>query len=115
MRYDHDDRQPPDNLRRGQFKAGWKAAAAGVRYNEQTLVRLTWNNLGYRLALAFGAQAFKTSNGRSLSLSDMSSLRHSLAASNLAVHRIGARVAPGRVIAGVRGQGHEGRYHRYAV
>jgi hypothetical protein len=57
MRYDHDDRQPPDNLRRGQFKAGWKAAAAGVRYNEQTLVRLTWNNLGYRLGLAFGAQA----------------------------------------------------------
>ncbi len=56
IRYDHDDRRPSDNLRKGQFKAGWKAGVAGARYDEQTLLRLTWHNLGYRLGLAFGAQ-----------------------------------------------------------
>ena len=54
--YDRDARLRPDNLRRGQFKAGWKAGAEGVRYKQDTLLRLTWHNLGYRLGAALGPQ-----------------------------------------------------------
>ena len=52
---DHDvRRQPPENLRRGQFRAGWGDAVQGERYARRTLRSLTWKNLGYRAGLTFG-------------------------------------------------------------
>ncbi|WP_155897994.1 hypothetical protein [Allocoleopsis franciscana] len=55
MVYEDDVRQPPDNLRRGQFKAGWEDATVRDKiYTENTLKKLTWHNLGYRLGKKFG-------------------------------------------------------------
>ena len=48
--YSHDESNPPDGSRRGQFKAGWRdAAERGREYRKDMLERLTWHNLGYRL------------------------------------------------------------------
>jgi endonuclease/exonuclease/phosphatase family metal-dependent hydrolase len=48
-----DIRGNPDSRRRAQFKAGWRNyAVRDRRYTERALQRLTWNNLGYRLAQA---------------------------------------------------------------
>ncbi len=53
--YETDDRKPPDNLRRGQFRAGWEDAAIREKvYTKRTLIHLTWRNLGYRLGDQFG-------------------------------------------------------------
>jgi hypothetical protein len=41
--------------REAQFREGWRRAVAGECYQEETLRRLTWNNLGYRLGKLFGA------------------------------------------------------------
>jgi hypothetical protein len=44
--YEEDVRRPPDNLRKGQFRAGWKRETI----REEKLRReLTWHNLGYRV------------------------------------------------------------------
>jgi predicted HNH restriction endonuclease len=50
LMYDRDDRSPPDNRRRAQFKIGWKnATSQRIPYTDTTLKAvLTWNNLGYR-------------------------------------------------------------------
>jgi len=50
FKFDKDVRKSPDNLRRGQFRVGWKKGLEGRGINESTLKKkLTWNNLGYRL------------------------------------------------------------------
>jgi hypothetical protein len=50
-----DDRALPDNLRRGQFRAGWKnATIRGKEYRETALKRPTWNNVGYRFGKVVG-------------------------------------------------------------
>lgn len=51
VRYD----EPNDTAHReAQFRAGWKAAQSGQQYTDETLSRLTWNNLGWRLGYLFG-------------------------------------------------------------
>ena len=58
FRYEADVREPPDNLRRGQFQAGWGDATGRSReYTDSTLARLTWHNAGYRLGRWFGPRA----------------------------------------------------------
>ena len=52
-----DVRGEPTERRRGQFKRGWRHAAAGGTYTQRALANLTWNNLGYRLAID-SSQAF---------------------------------------------------------
>jgi exonuclease III len=57
LAYEEDVRSTtPDETghRRGQFKAGWRAAVAGEEYADSTLERLTWHNLGWRLGRLFG-------------------------------------------------------------
>lgn len=55
LNYEKDIRRPPDNLRKGQFKAGWNdAILQGKDYSEETLRNLTWHNLGYRMAQRYG-------------------------------------------------------------
>jgi hypothetical protein len=57
LEYMNDVRKPPDGNRRGQFKGGWREATERGRvYRENTLERLTWHNLGYRLGEKFGAR-----------------------------------------------------------
>ncbi len=57
FRYHRDDRHPPDERRRGQFRAGWEdATKRGQFYSNDTLKRLTWHNLGDRLGRDFGDQ-----------------------------------------------------------
>jgi hypothetical protein len=46
-----DDRYLPDNRRRGQFQAGWKAASQR-KYKKGEV--WTWNYLGYRFGKRFG-------------------------------------------------------------
>lgn len=43
---------PKDN-RLGSFKAGWSEAEKGTEYTEETLQRLSWHNLGWRLGMLF--------------------------------------------------------------
>jgi hypothetical protein len=51
IRYD----EPNDTgHREAQFRTGWKAALSGQHYTDETLSKLTWNNLGWRLAYVFG-------------------------------------------------------------
>lgn len=58
LQYQRDIRKPPDERRRGQFRAGWEdTTVRGETYDEETLQRLTWHNLGYRLGKFFGHQA----------------------------------------------------------
>ena len=53
--YERDNREPPDNIRRGQFKTGWEdSTVRGETYAETTIQRLTWHNLGYRFGQRFG-------------------------------------------------------------
>jgi len=54
--YDKDDRSPPDNRRRAQFKIGWDNAASQRKpYTDEKLNKiLTWNNLGYRFGSKLG-------------------------------------------------------------
>lgn len=54
--YDKDDRSPPDNRRRAQFKIGWNNAISQQKnYSDEKLSRiLTWNNLGYRFGAKLG-------------------------------------------------------------
>ena len=55
LRFERDDRDPPDERRRGQFKAGWEdATVRGKEYAENTLQWLTWHNLGYRFGRLLG-------------------------------------------------------------
>jgi Endonuclease/Exonuclease/phosphatase family len=55
LRFERDDRDPPDKRRRGQFKAGWEdATVRGEVYAENTLQWLTWHNLGYRFGRLLG-------------------------------------------------------------
>ena len=54
LSYERDDRKPPDNRRRGQFRAGWKRDEV----REETLnEKLTWHNLGHRMGQHFGPQS----------------------------------------------------------
>ncbi len=42
--YAKDERNPPDSLRRGRFKAGWHAATdRGKNYTDNALKSLTWD------------------------------------------------------------------------
>ena len=53
LSYERDIRKPPDNRRRGQFRAGWFGTVS-----EETLKqKLTWHNLGYRMGQRFGSQS----------------------------------------------------------
>jgi 5-methylcytosine-specific restriction protein A len=55
LRFEKDDRNPPDERRQGQFKAGWEdATVRGAVYAEKTLQWLTWCNLGYRFGRLLG-------------------------------------------------------------
>ena len=55
LTYRRDDRNPPDDARRQQFKIQWKRAAQGEPMSEQTLrAKLTWANLGYRAGREYG-------------------------------------------------------------
>ena len=55
LTYRRDDRKPPDDARRQQFKIQWKRAAQGEPMSEQTLrAKLTWANLGYRAGREYG-------------------------------------------------------------
>lgn len=49
-----DTRSEPDAFRRARFHEGWKHACAGRTYVEDTLSRLTWQNLGWRIGSAVG-------------------------------------------------------------
>ena len=54
LSYERDDCKPPDNRRRGQFRAGWKRDEV----REETLnEKLTWHNLGHRMGQHFGSQS----------------------------------------------------------
>jgi hypothetical protein len=58
LEYERDVRHPPDERRRGQFRAGWEdATERGDVYATETLERLTWHNLGYRFGKHFGHQS----------------------------------------------------------
>ena len=50
--FEKDVRKPPDNLRRGQFKAGWRDSVFErcPPYSPKAMKKLTWRNLGYRWA-----------------------------------------------------------------
>jgi len=55
LTYRRDDRNPPDDARRQQFKIQWTRAARGESMSEKTLgAKLTWANLGYRAGRQFG-------------------------------------------------------------
>lgn len=61
LKFDRDDRRPPDEARREQFRTGWEdAAVRGKGYAKATLRRLTWRNLGYRFGEAWGSQPSQT-------------------------------------------------------
>lgn len=51
-----DERNEPDTNRLGAFKRGWRdAVQRSTRYSLETLSRLTWQNLGYRMGERFGS------------------------------------------------------------
>ena len=55
LKYRRDVRCSPNERRRGQFRTGWEdAAKRGESYTVDTLKRLSWRNLGYRLGRQFG-------------------------------------------------------------
>jgi hypothetical protein len=41
--------------RESEFRKGWKAALDPEPYKPETLSRLTWHNLGYRLGRLYGS------------------------------------------------------------
>lgn len=45
---------PEANYRRGRFKDGWNEAVDGEEMSDDTLERLTWENLGWRLGKLLG-------------------------------------------------------------
>lgn len=49
--YEIDARNPPDNYRKGQFRAGWRLKNIDTKRLE---ARLTWRNLGFRLGKLMG-------------------------------------------------------------
>jgi len=54
--FEADVRSPPNDRRRAQFRAGWfDGRTSGQPYRGATLRRLTWRNLGYRLACYMGS------------------------------------------------------------
>jgi endonuclease/exonuclease/phosphatase family metal-dependent hydrolase len=55
LSYLRDVRRDPNEPRRRQFRTGWRHAVDGGRYTALALQQLTWNNLGYRAGLTFGA------------------------------------------------------------
>src|SRR5437762_1322480 len=62
-KYLKDVRKYPNNLRRGQFKAGWEDIAIRQQiYSLQALKRLTWCNLGYRMGQHFGKRSIDEIN-----------------------------------------------------
>lgn len=78
LEYQRDGRSPPDERRRGQFRAGWDdVTARGKRYGESTLKRLTWRNLGYRLGRHFGKQPAAQVDAAFDVLADLYVLQHS--------------------------------------
>ena len=55
LSYEEDDRAPPDERRRAQFRDGWEdVTKRGEVFSETTLKRVTWYNLGYRFGLEVG-------------------------------------------------------------
>jgi predicted HNH restriction endonuclease len=53
--YKWDDREPPDNRRKGRFRNGWEdATIRGEPYTDETRERLRWQNLGNRFGKHFG-------------------------------------------------------------
>lgn len=63
LKYSKDVRKYPDNLRRGQFKAGWEDRVIRQQiYSLQALKRLTWCNLGYRMGQRFGKRSLDEIN-----------------------------------------------------
>lgn len=58
LEYRKDIRKYPDNLRKGQFKAGWEDGVIRQQvYSPTTLQSLTWRNLGYRLGQRLGERS----------------------------------------------------------
>ncbi len=54
LQFGRDIRRPPDERRRGRFRTGWEdATMRGESYGIETLKRLSWRNLGYRLGKHF--------------------------------------------------------------
>ena len=61
LEYRIDDRDPPDDERRVQFRTGWNRATNRKHMKDATLKRkLTWNNLGYRFGMAHGPATVAT-------------------------------------------------------
>lgn len=61
---DADERNEPNANRLGAFKRGWRdAAERSERYTLETLSRLTWQNLGYRIGERFGSVGEDTIDG----------------------------------------------------
>lgn len=86
LRYQRDERRPPDERRRGQFRAGWDdASKRGEVYAESTLEGLTWHNLGYRLGQTFGSQEPERIDGVFDILADLYEEGHSENAAQLGV------------------------------
>jgi hypothetical protein len=57
LKFSRDVRFPPDEMRRGQFRAGWEdATVRGKEYGAGVLSRLTWRNLGCRFGQIEGPQ-----------------------------------------------------------
>lgn len=56
LSYEEDVRRvdPEQNYRRGRFKKGWSDAVSGTSYDEETLQKLTWENLGWRIGKLVG-------------------------------------------------------------
>lgn len=59
--YKSDRRNPPDAERQAKFKSGWTKALDNNRedYSKETLLYLTWDNLGYRLGHHFGEMSLQ--------------------------------------------------------
>ncbi len=56
--FEEDVREPPDNVRRGRFRAGWEDYTIRERrYAPESLTQLTWTNLGYRMGARFGLRS----------------------------------------------------------
>ena len=54
LTFERDARKRPDATRRDRFGRGWRLGASSGAYSVESLRRLTWQNLGYRLGLHFG-------------------------------------------------------------
>lgn len=55
LSFEYDDRADPDDARQMQFFRGFRQALAGRPYTAETLRKLTWNNLGWRLGRIYGS------------------------------------------------------------